>query len=76
MASSETEAISGVMSTPTAMPAAAMFESGASVEGWIMFGLIQVSAKKPSTTLGMEARISMIGFRAASHAPGEAYSDR
>ena len=52
-----------------------MFDSGASVKVWMMFGLIQVSAKKPSTTLGIEARISMIGLR-ARRAPGEAYSER
>ena len=63
MASSLIDATSGVMRMPTASPADAMFDSGAPVSGWTMFGLIQVRAKKPRTTLGIEARISRIGLR-------------
>ena len=49
------------MRMPTATPAAAMLKIGAP-NGWIRFGLMTVSAKNPSTTLGMEARISRIGL--------------
>ena len=70
MASSETDAISGVMSTPTAMPAAAMFESGASVKGWITFGLIQVSAKKPKHHAWDRGQDFEDRLQGASHARG------
>ena len=74
-ASSETVATSGVMSTPTARPATNMFESGAPVSGWTIVGLSQVRAQNPSTTLGMDARTSMIGLMVL-RARGEAYSLR
>ena len=42
---------------------------------WTTFGLMKVRAKKPSTTLGMPARISRIGFT-VRRTRGLAYSDR
>ena len=57
------------------MPGDAMLTAARRSSGWTTFGLIQVSAKKPSTTLGMEARISMIGLRTL-RTRGVAYSDR
>ena len=47
-----------------------MFERGAPVSGWTIVGLSQVRAQNPSTTLGIEARISIAGFRIFAHARG------
>ena len=52
-----------------------MFDSGAPVSGCTTFGLIHVSAKKPRTTLGIEARISSDGF-SQRRTRGLAYSER
>jgi hypothetical protein len=51
-----------------------MFDNGAPVSGCTTFGLIQVSAKKPRTTLGIEARTSSAGLR-TRRLRGPAYSD-
>jgi hypothetical protein len=40
-----------------------MFDSGAPVNGWTIVGLSQLRAQNPSTTLGIEARISIAGLR-------------
>src|SRR5438093_7755729 len=53
-----------------------MLKTGASdTRRWMRFGLIQVRAKNPRTTLGIEARISSTGFRTA-RVRLPAYSDR
>ena len=61
---------------PTASAAAARLKAlapGTTV--WTMSGLMKVSAKNPSTTLGMPARISRIGFT-IPRTRVEAYSAR
>ena len=61
---------------PTAMPAAARLYPEASVKiDWMIAGLMTVSAKNPSTTLGMPARISRIGL-IVRRTLGVAYSER
>jgi hypothetical protein len=77
IASSETDAIRGVIRMPTAIPAAAMVKSGVWPEqsGSTIVGLMTVSAKKPRTTLGIPASVSRIGF-SVRRARLEAYSPR
>ena len=63
MASSEIDATIGMIMTPTPTPAAIIVCWGDSDQMfWMMFGAMKVRAKKPITTLGMPARISMIGL--------------
>src|SRR5262245_54947442 len=64
MASSEIEATSGVINTPTAKPADAMLKSGVGPGqiGSITVGARTVKAKKPRTTLGMAASTSRMGL--------------
>jgi hypothetical protein len=76
IASSEIEAISGIVSTPTARPAENRLKSEADgLMPWTMFGLMNRRAKKPRTTLGMPASISRIGL-IVRRARACAYSDR
>jgi len=75
-ASSEIEAMSGMIRMPTPRPAASMLNTVACGQTrWTMLGLMNVRAKKPRTTLGMLARISRIGFT-KDRVRGEAYSER
>ena len=61
---------------PTPMPAAAMLNCVASpLIRWTISGERNVRAKKPSTTDGMPARISSIGF-SSLRTPDGAYSER
>jgi hypothetical protein len=60
---------------PTAIPAEAILKRGAPLSDWIRFGLIQVRAKKPSTTLGIAASSSRSGLR-KPRARRPAYSER
>ena len=63
IASSETEAMSGIVRTPTATAAAAKLKPLApGTRAWMMVGLMNVRAKKPRTTLGMPARTSRTGL--------------
>ena len=76
IASSETDATSGMVRMPTPIPAASMLNVFASANsGLIRFGVIRVRAKKPMTTDGMLARSSRTGL-IARRAFGVAYSDR
>ena len=76
MASSEIDATSGITSTPTPIPAASSDPAaGPPKRVLTTLGAIHSRAKKPSTTLGMPARISKIGF-SVRRTPGRAYSDR
>jgi len=77
IASSATDATSGVTRSPTAIPAASMLKSGTCdpKSRCTSSGLITRIAKYPRTTLGMLARVSMIGFR-YRRARGVAYPDR
>ena len=62
------------MRMPTAIPAAAMLKTGAP-NGWMRVGLMTVRAKKPSTTLGIEASTSSTGL-SQRRMRRLAYSDR
>jgi len=78
MASSETEATSGMVRMPTPMPAASIepprpFSSPKNVPTTL--GAIQVRAKNPRTTDGTPASTSRMGLRAA-RMRGRANSDR
>ena len=77
MASSAMLATSGVMRTPTARPAESMLKGivGPGQIGSMIVGLRTVSAKKPSTTLGMAASISRMGL-SQPRSRGLAYSAR
>ena len=76
IASSLTDATSGVTRKPTPMPAAARLNASASAQRFCtMLGPIHAIAKKPSTMLGMPASTSRIGFR-IRRTRGFAYSAR
>ena len=76
MASSATEATRGTERIPTPIPAAARLKVFASPKrGLISDGVITVSAKNPSTTLGMPASTSRMGLTIL-RTRGEAYSER
>ena len=76
MASSETDATSGIDRMPTAMLAARMLNPDAcGLIRWTTSGLMTAIAKKPRTMLGMPARISRIGLTKL-RVRGEAYSAR
>ena len=76
IASSATEATSGIVRIPTARPAARKLKVPADVKIFrTRSGLITCSAKYPRTTLGMLASVSRIGLR-VRRVRGVAYSDR
>ncbi len=75
MASSDTEATSGVVRIPTPIPAAAMLKTPAELNRCTICGLIHTRAKNPSTTLGIPARISRADLR-SRRSRGLANSDR
>ncbi len=76
IASSDTDATSGTIRTPTAIPAARKLLCDASAKiRFTTLGVMNVRAKKPSTTLGMPARTSREGFRIL-RTFGRAYSER
>jgi hypothetical protein len=77
MASSETEATSGIVRMPTPMPAAIMLPLLCSAPKMrpTTSGAIQLSANTPSTTDGMPASTSRIGLSTV-RTRGWAYSDR
>ena len=75
-ASSEIEATRGMVRIPTPRPAARRLNCGESVKTFCTkSGEITVRAKKPSTMLGIPARISRIGF-SKRRTRGLAYSER
>ena len=75
-ASSEMDATRGMVRIPTPRPAASRLNCGESVKTfWTKSGEMMVRAKKPSTMLGMPARISRIGF-SSRRTRGLAYSER
>ncbi len=66
----------GTVRMPTPMPAASRLNGAALLKNrTTKSGLITVSAKKPSTTLGMPASTSTIGLR-KRRVRGRAYSAR
>ena len=77
MASSETEATSGMVRMPTAMPAAIMLPLlfSSPKKRPTTSGAIQLRANTPSTTDGMPASTSRIGLSTV-RTRGRAYSER
>ena len=77
MASSDSELISGVMRMPTTMPAPRALKSCVSltIPRSCSTGMIESSAKKPSTMVGMPASSSRIGLT-VRRTPSGAYSER
>ena len=76
MASSLTDAISGMVRMPTPMPAAMRLNWLAPEKRfWTNSGEITLMAKNPRTTLGMPASTSMPGL-STRRTLGGAYSDR
>jgi hypothetical protein len=76
MASSAMEAMSGMIRIPTPTPATRRLNPAADVKTvCTTFGLMNVRAKKPRTTLGIPARISRMGLIVLRDR-GLAYSDR
>ena len=62
-ASSEIDAIVGMIIIPTAMPAEiALKTPDPGINRWTILGVIQFKAKYPKTTVGTPASISIIGF--------------
>ena len=75
IASSATDATSGVVRIPTPIPAAARLKMPLVEQLLDQFGLITVRAKNPSTTLGIPASNSTMGF-SRRRIGREAYSER
>ena len=76
MASSDTDAMSGMVRIPTPMPAAARLKVPAlSLKLWMRFGEMKLTQKNPRTTEGMPASTSRIGF-SVRRTRGLAYSER
>ena len=76
MASSEMDATSGMMRTPTPMPEASSEPAAGPLKRVLTtLGAIHSRAKKPRTTLGIPARISKMGL-SVRRTRGRAYSDR
>ena len=64
MASSEIEAIKGTIRIPTPRPAASRFDVSAVLNRrFTNWGVMKLRANTPTTTLGIPARISSVGFR-------------
>ena len=73
MASSETDATTGMSRTPTAIPAARTLNTPTSMPMSWSRGVKNVRAKKPRTTVGIPASVSSAGLRML-RTRGRAYS--